>query len=256
MNLPRFLFCRLPVLLGLAVLLHGEPSTIATTRELAREALAAEEEKNYPVFLAKMTEAVALRPDYPRLLVNLAEAQTVNGQETEAVATLERVAALGMHSPVDQAKAFAGLRGRKDFKTVVAHLEANLRPIGAGEIDFTLRDMTGLVEGIAWREKPREFLFGDVNQRTIWVRSASGSVRRFCAPDQSLWGIFGLVLDEDHGTLWAATTAVSAMQGYAPEQSGMAGLAEFDLGTGRFAPGGLPAPRRPGTCPGRSRAGL
>jgi hypothetical protein len=212
------------------VALRGEPA-IVQARALAREALAAAEAQDKPAFLSKMEAAVALRPDYPRLLVNLAEAQVANEHPAEAIATLDRLAALGVHSPVDEAAAFAPLRGEKDFQAVVKRLNANLRPIGAGEVDFTLREMTGLIEGIAWREKTRQFFFGDVHGRTVWVRGADGKVRTFAKSDE-LFGVFGLLADEERGALWAATSAVSAMSGYSTDQSGKAGLAELDLANG------------------------
>lgn len=211
----------------------AEPSAIQA-RLLAREAHAAREAQNFPVFLRKIEEAVSLRPDYPRLLVNLAEAQVVNERPDDAIATLNRLAALGTHSPVDKAAAFTPLRERPDFKAVVTRLEANLAPVGEGEIAFSVPGMTGIIEGIAWREKTREFFFGDVHHRTIWVRAADGKVRRFTEADEALPGVFGIAIDEARGTLWAAVSGVSVMSGADPKIRDSAGLAEFDLETGKL----------------------
>jgi sugar lactone lactonase YvrE len=216
---------------GALTLCAAEPASV-TARALARDALADYESKDLRGFLTKMEAAVALRPDYPRLLVNLAAAQAVNGQPETAVATLKQLAALGVHSPVDKSEDFIALRGRDDFKAVCAQLTANLLPIGAGEIAFTLPGMTGLIEGIAWREKTGEFYFGDVHNRCVWVRGGDGKVRRFSEENDELTGVFGLVVDEASGTIWAATSAVPGMRGYTPEQDGDGGLAELDLATG------------------------
>jgi Tetratricopeptide repeat len=209
-------------------------ATAVQVRVLTREALAAREAGNLPQFLEKIDSAAALRPDYPRLLVNLAEAQLVNGQPEQAVATLTRLAALGVNSPVDKAPAFAALRERDDFKAVVKRLTANLQPVGDGEIAFSLPGMTGLIEGVAYREKTRQYFFGDVHHRGIWVRAPDGKVRRFTAEDAALFAVFGVAVDEAHNTLWAATSAVPAMRGYTPELENAAGLAEFDLETGEL----------------------
>jgi len=211
----------------------AEPSAIQA-RILAREGHTAREAQNFPVFLRKMEEAVALRPDYPRLLVNLAEAQVANERLDDAVATLARLAALGTHSPVDKTAAFSPLRERPDFKAVVTRLEANLLPVGSGEIAFSLPGMTGLIEGIAWREKTREFFFGDVHHRAVWVRASDGKVRRFSAADEAVTGVFGLVVDEARGTLWAAVSGVPAMSGADAKVKDSAGIAEFDLQTGEL----------------------
>lgn len=202
-------------------------------RVLAQEGVKAHEAKDEAAFLAKMTEAAAARPDYPRILVNLAAAQVANDRADEAIATLERLAALGVHSPVEKSEDFAALRERKEFKAVVARLAANLAPKGDGEIAFSLPEMTGLIEGIAWREKTGDFFFGDVHQRAVWLRTRDNKVRRFSTEDEGLLGVFGLVVDEERGTLWAATSAVAAMHGFADDQKSTGGIAELDLESGK-----------------------
>ena len=127
---------------------------------------------------------------------------------------------------------FAALRERKEFQAVVKKLAANLYPKGKGEIAFSLRDVTGLIEGLAWREKTGEFFFGDVNGRAVWQRNADGTLKRFSAQSDEILGVFGLAVDENAGALWAATSAVAAMRGFSPEQDGTAALVEFDLKTG------------------------
>lgn len=209
----------------------AETDTVRAMR-LAREGAAAAEEKDIAAYLAKMEEAVALRPDFPRMLVNLAAAQVAAGQPDEALATLGRLAQLGLSSPVEKSPEFAALRGRREFDAVVKQLAANAHPRGAGEIAFALRGVTGLVEGIAWRARTGEFYFGDVNGRAVWVRGKDEALRRLTPEGDELLGVFGLAIDEAGGTLWAATAAVAAMRGFAPEMEGAAALAEIDLASG------------------------
>jgi sugar lactone lactonase YvrE len=232
MHLPRLLPIGI-MLMGVAGA-HGAATAPASARTLAKEAMRAYQAKDFAGFLAKMEQAVALRPDYPRMLVNLAAAQALTDRPAEAVATLGRLADLGLHSAVDKSSDFAALRDRGDFKAVVARLTENLRPRGDGEIAFSLPQVTGLIEGIAWREKTGEFFFGDVHHRTVWVREPKGKVRRFTTPDDGVFGVFGLAVDEARGALWAATTADKAMGGYTAAQAGAASLVEFDLETGRL----------------------
>lgn len=200
---------------------------------LAREATAAAEAGDQAGYLAKMEAAVALRPDFPRMLVNLAAAQLALERPDDAVATLDRLAALGLSSPVEKTEEFAALRPRKDFQAVVKKLAANLHPKGSGEIAFSLRGVTGLIEGIAWREKTGQFFFGDVNGRAVWVREGKeGALRRFTPEGDELLGVFGLAVDEESGALWAATSAVAAMRDFTSDQDGTAALAEIDLASG------------------------
>ncbi len=207
---------------------------------LAREAAAAAEVPDPETYLAKMAAAVELRPDFPRMLVNLAAAQLANEKADEALATLGRLAALGAHSPVEKSPEFEKLRGRKEFQAVVKKLAANLHPKGEGEIAFSVPGMTGVIEGIAWREKTGEFFFGDAHHRCVWVRTPAAKdsknreakIRRFTPEDSELWGVLGLAVDEANGVLWATTSAVPAMEGFTVPDEGTAGLAEIDLATG------------------------
>src|ERR1051325_9716952 len=89
----RLLRCGVPFLLALTASAAGTEST-NDARVLAMEGVKAHEAKDEATFLAKMEAAVALRPDYPRILVNLAAAQVANDQPDNAIATLERLAAL------------------------------------------------------------------------------------------------------------------------------------------------------------------
>ncbi|MDP3070415.1 MAG: hypothetical protein Q8N18_09010 [Opitutaceae bacterium] len=224
-------------------------SETALALRLAREATAAAEEKDTATYLAKMEEAVALRPDYPRMLINLAAAQVAAEKPDDAIATLGRFARLGVNSPVEKSADFAPLKTRKDFEAVVKKIAANAHPSGSGEVAFSLRGVTGLMEGIAWRAKTGEFLFGDVHHRAIWVRGKDETLRRLTPEDDELFGVFGLAIDEASGTIWAATSAVPAMRGFAPELEGRAALAEIDLASGAvrrlFPAGGGPGDRHP-----------
>lgn len=208
-----------------------EPAA-AHAMKLARDAAEAAEAKDNATYLAKMEEAVALRPDFPRMLINLAAAQVAAGQPNEAIATLNRYALLGVSSPIDKNEEFAPLKSRPDFQAVVKKILANGYARGSGEIAFTLSDVTGLIEGIAWRKKTGQFFFGDVNARAVWRRNADGSLKRFTREGDELLGVFGLAVDEAGNSLWAATSAVAAMRGFTPEQDGTAALAEIDLTSG------------------------
>jgi hypothetical protein len=245
--------------LGLALVGFGlsgaEQPVAAQAMALAREAATAAAAQDNATYLAKMEAAVALRPDFPRMLVNLAAAQLANDRADDALATLDRLVALGMHSPVEKSPEFVALRGRKEFDAVVKKLAANLYPQGKGNIEITVPEMTGVVEGIAWREKTGEFFFGDPHNRCVWVRSAPPSakdskdreakVRRFTPEGAELWGVFGVAVDEAAGVLWAATSAVPAMEGFTPAQDGTAGVAEIDLETGAVRRV-VPVVRKPG----------
>src|SRR5439155_21501893 len=124
----------------LAAFARAEQPAAAQAMLLARDAAKAADEKDNATYLAKMEQAVALRPDFPRMLVNLAAAQVANEKPDDAIATLERLAALGLTSPVERSEEFAPLRPHREFQNVVKKLAGNGYAKGGGEVVFALRD--------------------------------------------------------------------------------------------------------------------
>jgi sugar lactone lactonase YvrE len=230
--------------LAAGIVVGAEPATAARAMALAREGAAAAEGRDPATSLARLEAAVALRPDLPAILEALAAAQVANQRPDDALVTLERLAALGVGAAIEKSEEFAELRARSDFQALVKKLAANLHPRGKGEVAFALRDVTGLMEGIAWRRKSGDFFFGDVHNQTVWRRNRAGVLTRFSREGAELLGVFGLAVDEGRGALWAATSAVPEMRGYDGTQEGSAALIEIDLESGEV--------RR--TFPVRSRA--
>jgi hypothetical protein len=214
--------------------------------QAARTAEAALAANDFEAAISKLESAVDLRPDFPQLLIDLARAQVGAARLDDAVKTLERYARLGLHHPVEKADEFSALRGRKDFDGVVKTIAANAHPKGDGDVAFTLREVTGLLEGMAWRETTGEFYFGDVHHRAVWMRNKDGSLRRFTSEGDDLLGVHGLAVDETNTALWAATSSVDTMRGYTAESAGSAALVEIDLESGAIRRT-LPVPRSAGT---------
>lgn len=195
------------------------------------EALAAYARKDYAAALTATEAALALRPDSPRYLRQLAALSALMQNAPAAIGYLERIVALGVSADVERDRDFASLQGTPAFRRVLAALAANRAPQGAAEVLAELPGRTGLVEGIAFRERTGELFLGDVHHRCVWRRDATGKVERFSAEDEELLGVFGLALDETRGLLWAATTALPEMEGFTAELEGQAALAAFSLTT-------------------------
>ncbi len=218
---------------SVTLLLAATPDTAThyTHRAAAR---AAYERKDYPAALAATEAAVALRPDSPRYLHNLAALQTLTGARDAALVTLRRLAALGVYMPVERDPDFAPLQGTAPFAAVVSQLAAHREPRGTPELFAELPGRTGILEGLAFRARTGDLFLSDVHHRCIWRRDADGRVTRFTAEDDELLGVFGLALDESRDALWAATAALPEMAGYTAALKGTAALAEFSLSKGEL----------------------
>lgn len=232
MRLARTFVARAVLGASLVVASLMAQDAVVRAAKLAQEASVAHEAGNFDTAIARLEEAIELRADFPQFFVALASAQTAAGNLEEAVGTLRRFAKLGVYEAVDKAPEFAPLKARKDFQEVVKAVAANLHPRGKGEIGFTLRDVTGLLHSIAWREKTGEFYFGDVHHRAVWVRNKDNTLRRLTAENEELLGIFALAIDESNGALWVAMSAVPEMEGFTPDLTGSTAVAEIDLETG------------------------
>lgn len=219
-------------LIGLVPAPAAPPSL--TALKYYRDASVALEDKNYDTALALLEKAAALRPDHPRYLGALARLQALNDRPFDAIASLNRLARMGVFLDPQEDESFAPLQGYSDFAEVVQRLHANREPAGAGKLLFELPAMTGIIEGVAFRAKTGEYFFGDARQRCVWIRRLDGSVQRFSPTDAGLLGAFGLAVDETRGSLWAATSAVREMEGYQPADRNRAALVAFALADGEI----------------------
>lgn len=195
-------------------------------REEARAAVA---RGDLPDARRLLGEAVAAQPDSPTLLVELAAVAARQDDGPAAVASLERAAALGAAPAVERDPRFASLQGTAPFRRVLQAFARLREPAGSVELTASLPGSTGIVEGIAWRARTGDLFLGDVRHRGVWRRDREGRLARFSAEDESILGVFGLALDEARGLLWAATSAVPEMEGYAADLKGAAALVAISL---------------------------
>lgn len=104
----------------------------------------------------------------------------------------------------------------------------------ADETAWVITGMDGIIEGLALHPTTHEAFFSDVHNRCIWYRDVSGSyavMKKFSADADGLLGVFALKIDADGRTLWASSSAVPEMKGYAVADKGRGFLAAYDLAT-------------------------
>lgn len=218
------------LLLIVALPLHAQPRG-KRHQEYRDEAAAAYLRKDYAAAKEAMVAALSLRPDSPRYLHNLAALSARLNDPAGALDFLRQLVTLGTAPAIERDPDFASLQGTPEFARILQEFAAKRAPHGGAEIVAELPGRTGIVEGIAFRDKTGDLFFSDVHHRCIWRRDRDGRVARFSAEDEELLGIFGIAIDEQRNTLWAAMSAVPEMSGYTPEMKGYAALAEFNLAT-------------------------
>ncbi len=221
------------LVLTLVSLSAAEPA-VKTHRDFRLEAEAAYRRKDYPAAKAATQSALKLRPDSARYLNNLAALCALTGDKPTALATLRQLAALGVVTPIEKDPDFASLQGTPEFLRILRDFAANREPQGEAEIVAELPGRTGILEGIAFRNRTGDLFLGDVHHRCIWRRDRTGHVTQFTAEDEDLLGFFGLAIDEERNALWAAMGALPEMSGFNAEMKGRTALANFNLATGEL----------------------
>lgn len=212
----------------LCVSLRAEPAH----RRLMREAAAAAGAGDTAVVIAKLEAARAARPDYPRVLNNLARFYLQAGRAGDAVPRLREMAAMGLRVDLAGDEAFAALRDHADFPELARAFAANQTAIGRDETAWAITGMDGIIEGLAVHPVTLESFFSDVHHRCIWYREVSGghgSMKKFSADSDGLLGVFALRIDAGRDLLWASSSALPEMKGYAAAEKGRAFLAAYDL---------------------------
>ena len=224
-----FLTLAVGVFCFLCVSLRAEPAH----RALLREATVAAKAGDTALVIAKLEAARAARPDYPRVLNNLARYYMQAGRTDDALAQLRELAAMGLQVNLAD-EAFAALRTSADFAALTAAFAANRAAIGRDETAWAITGMDGIIEGLAIHPTTLESFFSDVHHRCIWYRDTSGEtavMKKFSSDADGLLGVFALKIDAARDTLWASSSALPEMKGYTEADKGRAFLAAYDLKT-------------------------
>jgi hypothetical protein len=209
----------LSLLLATAPLLGDD---VEESRRHQKAAMEAFQAKDHAGFLEHIRKASDLRPQHPTLLYQLAGALDRNGKWDEAIHVLERVASMGF--VYDAARDFPDPR----YAKTVARFKDNTRTLGAPAQAFVV-DRVGMIpEGLAFDGK--RFFVGSVRLKTIFaIEPDKPPVVFATAP----YGVFGMVADPKRGILWATTSAIPQVEGFAEADAGKSALLKIDLASGK-----------------------
>jgi sugar lactone lactonase YvrE len=209
-------------------------------RPYAKKAQAAYDEKDYAAFRENMEKAVQLRPGHTGYQYNLAMAEALTGRKDQALYWLSRVAGVGLHYPAAEESAFETLRDSEAFRTILRQFEANKAPVHRSSIAFKVGEQRLIAEGLAYDPAEDRFLVGSVHRRKILRVRRDGKSDTLGAPEDGLWGVFGMRVDPARRLLWVASAALPEMEGYRAEDEGKTGVFKYDLRTGKLLSRYLP----------------
>ncbi len=190
--------------------------------------------KDYSSFLEDMKLAAQLRPNHPRLMYNLAVAYALNGQATDALSWLGKVASMGLVVRAGADKDFESIKDRPEFKTILARIETNKLPVGTYQPAFTVHEKGLVPESVALDPLTNTFYLSSVYKRKILRVNEKGEVSDFATEQDGLWSVMGMKVDATRRSLWVCIAAHPQMSNYKPEDNGRSGVLKFDLNTGKL----------------------
>ncbi len=211
-----------------SVLLVISPVYADDYRDARAELIAAYQKADYPAMLVAANMALTARPGFPGALFNLAMTQTLNGDHTASLGTLEKLVAMGVDFGASDLDEFAAVRKLDGWTEYQASIESVYEPAGTAAVVSSFPDADFVPEGIAIDEEGRLYL-GSIRTGRL-VRNAS-------IPETLLergfhWSVFGMRFHSDGG-LWFASAAVPQLTNVG-EDEGKTGLFRLDVGSGEI----------------------
>jgi hypothetical protein len=179
-------------------------------------------------------------PNTPGILLAAAEALARSGKPAEALAWVERAAAMGGVGDIQRLEeALQGADKKLGADGALAKLRSNAAPIAAGTVAITLEEKDLLPESVAYDPRTRVFYVGSLHKRKIVRVGPDGAAGDF-APQaaEGLWAVLGMKIHPARRELWAnSCNPVEASPPISPEDPasvGQAGIFRYDLETGRL----------------------
>lgn len=209
-----------------------EPANTAPALNAA--ATKAYQAKDYAKFLDYEKRALALEPDNPRALYNVACGEALTGHGAAAVDALNRLLTRKVDLGASTDEDFAGIRKSPEWTDFEVKLAALRKPMVKSTVAFTLLDPELTVAGIAVDPRNGDTYLASVRERKI-VRRVGGIASDFVgeARDGFLAG-GSLAIDVKNKVLYASTSAVPFMRGYRKEDEGNSGVFAYDLNSAKL----------------------
>lgn len=147
--------------------------------------------------------------------------------------SLDDYARLGLGRDLRADSSIARYLGLPGFAAVVAAVEANRAPLVHSRVRASFPDSTFWPEGMDHDAKSGNFYLASVRHGTIAELTPAGAARELWPRHQHGMGaILGVRVDPQGGVLWATSSGLAQMEGFAPGDSSLAALLRVRLSDG------------------------
>lgn len=206
------------------------PSTNAEPSTAAQPDPSDDPEADLRARLDAMLEA---NPKHGGVLYVFARFAVGEGHEDEALAWLERLAAIESWDYALEAADFGALAQDPRFIALAEQLEARAPKLDHGPVAMELDRVDLLPEGVSWDPKRRELLVGSMAERAVYAADADGRMRVVVAPRQAgLLGVLGMDVDVARDHVWVVGVGAPFVPQLEADEAGLGGVWGFSLADG------------------------
>ncbi|HKI76943.1 MAG TPA: hypothetical protein VKA26_00210 [Ignavibacteriaceae bacterium] len=200
-----------------------------------KSAMNAYELKNYDSLLINMKKALALRPNHPSILYNLAISYILNEKNEEGFDILRKMVRMRLFYRFEKDPDFSTVLKNKEFKEILEKFEKNTKPVSNSNIQFEYPEKDLITESVAFDPETGSFYLSSIHKRKIVKIYKDGKTEDFKSEmEDSLWSVFGIKIDEKHRLLYACTSPMEQMINFNNEENGKSALLKYDLGSGKL----------------------
>jgi sugar lactone lactonase YvrE len=203
------------------------PTWAADYGTLYRQTIEAWQAGEFDQALSFQMEAQRLRPDYPGILENIAAIQVRRDDHDAAIASLQRLAALG-YQPNLPMNLYEPLAEHAGWPALIESFERNGVASGYARTEVELSLGGWVPEGIAYDAALEKIYLGSIRHGEILSIGPDGAVETLIDRDGGLWSVFGMEVDPRSNMLWVATSYMEQYTGPTAPEPGAAAIVSVD----------------------------
>ena len=220
----------------LAVLLLASARVLAADPEdFYKAARQAHERKDYAGYVENLLKVLDAGTRHPVIYLGLAGGYAQLSDKAQAIAWLDRYAALGIVAPIEDDPDLQPLRATPEFQAVLKIFTHSLRPTHRSKVGFQLAETRFIAEGVAYDPDTGDFFVSSILQKKVVRVKRSGGVEDFVAGRKELAAVLGLSVDSRSHSLWVATSSIPELKEGAPRTP--PGVYQYDLRDGALLAG-------------------
>jgi hypothetical protein len=234
-HLPVMLLAFMPMRLAAQLSGHATVDSAAVARVAWARMNQARRGNDPATARAEALRAATAWPTQPAYHWGRAALAARAGDTAGALAALRAYAALGLGRDLGADSAIAALRGAPGFDSVRTAHDRNRAAVVRGAVLRQTRDSTLWPEGVDYDARAGAFYVGSIRRRTVVRVARDGSTHDLWPAETSgIGAVLGVRVDPARRRIWATTSGMKQMAGYAAGDSAIAALLRVDARTGRI----------------------